>query len=138
MRRTRIIVICLLFLFPAFALQGQDKKSITGNFDNYSFEHFAQEIETNYAYHFYYDIHELDSFSVNIRADHLSLHELLKKLLDKTVYHFAIDSLDRVFVTKGFIIQAALPAGIFDNERIKIDGAGKTWQIMQNHPEKIN
>ncbi|HEY4151305.1 MAG TPA: hypothetical protein VGM41_20345, partial [Chitinophagaceae bacterium] len=104
------VIIVLSFCQRAAA---QKATSISGDFSNYSFPQFVAEIEIRSGYHFYYDAAEMDSFPVNIKADQETLAQLLDRLFEKTLFHYAIDSTGRVFITHRFVINTRLPAGFF-------------------------
>ena len=115
---------CLFFIGLVFALSAcqqsaaQGAKTISGDFSHYSFPRLVQEIETHFNYHLYYDPAELDSLPVNIKADQETLAQLLDRLFDKTLFHYAIDTSGRVFITRRFVINTRLPAGFYDPSKV--------------------
>ncbi len=104
------LVIILSFCQRAAA---QKATPISGDFSNYSFPQFVAEMEIRTGCHFYYDAAEMDSFPVNIKADQETLSQLLDRLFEKTLFHYAIDTTGRVFITRRFVINTRLPAGFF-------------------------
>ncbi|MEO6962325.1 MAG: hypothetical protein ABIY90_10170, partial [Puia sp.] len=60
----------LLFLFQAAAClhasaQRNPQNLITGNFHDLNIEQFAEELESQTSYYFYYDISVFDSLKIN-------------------------------------------------------------------------
>jgi len=104
---------CLLFFFSFFLAKGQDTARITADFNGNSFPEFVRVIEAATAYHFYFDPEETDSLSVTIKANRSTLSQLLDQLFQKTIFHYAIDAGNRVFITKKFSISTLLPADFF-------------------------
>lgn len=89
---------------------------ITDHFVGIKWDNFVRQIETRSApLHFYYDPAQLDSFTVTIDVHDLSLDSLLERLFATTPYHYAIDEKAHIFISKGWIIQPALPPGFFGN-----------------------
>ncbi|MBS1915064.1 MAG: carboxypeptidase-like regulatory domain-containing protein [Bacteroidetes bacterium] len=91
----------------------QDRKLISGNFQNYSFSQLVKEIESQTDYHFFYDSAEVDSLLININVSRITISRLLNEVLQKTSLHYSIDSTGRVFITNNSIIQTTLPNNFF-------------------------
>ena len=71
-------------------------------------------MEERSAYKFYYNGSELESFSVTLDADHQPLPLVLRQLFQNSPYHFVIDPLKHVYITRNTTIQADLPPRFFD------------------------
>ena len=103
-----------LCLFLSIISWGQSAKPITGNFDKIPFKEFVRVIESAASYHFYYDTTRLDSLRVTILANEITLSELLDQLFQPTIFHFAIDSENNVFIAeKRFPLLTKLPEKFF-------------------------
>ncbi|MEO8766304.1 MAG: carboxypeptidase-like regulatory domain-containing protein [Ginsengibacter sp.] len=117
----RIVSTCiagLFFILFAFSVQGQNIR-ITGDFYNYTFPHFVQEVEKAQHYHFYYNETALDSFMVNIKMVDQPLAEALKMVFANTNYQFSIDATNHVFITKNTVLQTTLSADFFNPDKTK-------------------
>ncbi|MEJ7740667.1 MAG: hypothetical protein WKF97_24895 [Chitinophagaceae bacterium] len=115
------LLICLSFiaLHPAF---GQNNHLISGEFSSVKFDRFVEKIREGTSYRFYYIPAEVDSFYVTIIARELSMPVLLNKIFSNTPFHFAIDTLHRVFITKHVVIHTTLAPGFFEKSK----GVGDT------------
>ena len=108
--RVHYIILCLL---TGFLVKGQDKQLITGNFSGYDFPSLVRDIESQTNYYFYYDSTETDSIEINLRADHLSLQQVLETVFRSTDFHFIIRNAYQVFISKGYTINTTLPRDFF-------------------------
>lgn len=68
---------------------------ITGNIED-----FAKAIEAQSIYHFYFDVTQFDSFTVNVSAQNQSLKDVMDKVFFNTNYYAAIYK-SNVFLTRG-------------------------------------
>ena len=104
----------LFFLLSASNIvQAQERNLVTGDFDSTLFSDFVAQVETKCSCHFFYDSADLDSFKVTVHFSDESLHIALMKLFQNTVYNFAIDSSNDVFISKHSVIQTIFPADFF-------------------------
>src|SRR5262245_47113427 len=101
----------ILFLLLGFCcrLAAQERNLVSGDFDSASFVNFVTHIESITPYHFYYDAAELDSFKVTLHFRQEPLDSVLILLFQNTTFHFAIDSVSEVFVTRHVKIQTMFP-----------------------------
>ncbi len=114
--------ICLLLfgciqLFLSVPVFAQQAPLINGDFSNLRFPQFVQKVESSTPYFFYYNSMELDSFNVNTQANGITLQQLLTTVFQNTVYHFSVDSLNRVFITERIPIVTVLPADFFNKNK---------------------
>jgi hypothetical protein len=100
----------MIFLLNA---AGQNMQLINGDYEGLNFSQFADKIENNYPYHFYFDKTETDSITINIVASNFTIQQLLDSVLKNTTFHFAVDSLHRIFITNKLIVQTNFPSGYF-------------------------
>ncbi|MEO5595449.1 MAG: carboxypeptidase-like regulatory domain-containing protein [Chitinophagaceae bacterium] len=121
---------CLLFFCSFSLIKGQDTARITASFEESSFPEFVRIIEATSLYHFYYDPKETDSLSVSIKANHSKLSGILDQLFQKTLFHYAIDGSNRVFITKKFSISTLLPSDFFNSK--------KTGSITQDKKDLLS
>jgi TonB dependent receptor-like, beta-barrel/CarboxypepD_reg-like domain/TonB-dependent Receptor Plug Domain len=118
--RKILLSFSLLFLLLAnqegFAQQN-NQQLITGDFHQLTFEQFAQQVEAQTDYHFYFDTAQVDSIIVNFSLTGAHLQAVLDQLFRNTTLQYAIDSQDQVFITKDFAIPIQLPVGFFEGRK---------------------
>ncbi len=110
----------LLFLFQAAAClhasaQRNPQNLITGNFHDLNIEQFAEELESQTSYYFYYDISVFDSLKINLYVEKEPLGRVLELAFAKTDYHFAIDRHQQVFLTRGATVETNFSQALPDN-----------------------
>ncbi len=108
----RIHLFILAFLFCSLATSAQDNRTIDGDFNDLPFTKFAERIESITHYHFFFDPSEVDSIVVNLRARNAHLSELLDLAFKNTVFHYAIDPQNNVYITRLNAIQTTLPSAL--------------------------
>jgi hypothetical protein len=92
----------------------QPSHTITGNFSNLRFEQFAQQVEVQTPYHFYFNPSEVDSLVVNLQAASLPVPAALRQVFEHSALRFAIDEATaRVFITREYPLQTQLPETFF-------------------------
>jgi hypothetical protein len=119
----RFVLSCIFFgsvgLLSGPMAISQPVQRISGDFRNLPFSQFVNKLETSSSFHFYYDPAQLDSLTVNIKADQILLDELLNQVLSNSAFTFAIDSISNVFVyNKRYIIQTKIPEDFFTYKKI--------------------
>ena len=118
-----LILICA-GLLPAKAVS-QSTVKITGDFSNLSFKQFVTKIESAYPYRFYFDSSETDSIHINVQASGLTIQQLLEKIFAGSIFHFAVDDANRIFITRRFAIQTSLPPDFFTRKKNPDTAAAK-------------
>lgn len=106
----------LLFLLSFSAVTAQDTARITVDLKEAGFIDFVRIAENQTTYRFYFDPAETDSFTVTLKAAHSPVAQVLNRLFEKTVFHYAIDG-ERIFITRRFLINPQLPPGFFSTAR---------------------
>lgn len=105
---------CFIFLSLCWLqAAAQDSVRISHRFDNLSFKQFVQTLEESTPYHFYFDPAELDTVFVSANVQAATLPTLLRLVFDNTLFHYAIDKKDRVFITRRSLVQTTLPPDFF-------------------------
>lgn len=104
--------IFLIFLSIPMLSQGQEN-SITGSFNNVSFEQFAKEIESKTPFRFYFNPAHTDSLRVTATPQNQRIDELLNGVLANTELRFVVDADRNVFITHEREILASLPDDFF-------------------------
>jgi hypothetical protein len=106
----RILLLSATLLALLFTASAQDNRTIDGDFNDLPFPKFAERIESITRYHFFFDPAEVDSVVINLRARQAHLSDLLDQAFKNTVFHYAIDPQNNVYITRVNAIQTALPS----------------------------
>lgn len=106
-----------LFLIST-KMAGQEKGGnlITGEYNGVTFNEFAQKVELQTSFHFYFNATDMDSLLVTISVKKAHINSVLDQIFHGTKFHYTVDKDGNIFVTKGFIIEAKLPYGFFNGK----------------------
>src|ERR1700676_2629263 len=96
-------------------------------------EQFAQNIESQSGYRFYFKASETDSIVLDFSAQDQTLSSLLDRALAHTDFHYAIDDDENVFITEKFTIQPGLPADFFNIKRPAADSSRESAFSVDNY-----
>jgi hypothetical protein len=107
------ILFCCCMLTVIFSARGQDKKNISGNFTGYTFKKMVREIESKSDYYFYYPSSALDTITINLVAEEWPIKKLLDQL-PLVGFNYAIDSANRIFITRFTAIRTSIPPDFFN------------------------
>jgi hypothetical protein len=136
-RKSLYILLCTTALLAGVMhAYGQEKKLISGDFSGFTFKKLVPVIEAQTGCYIYYNPAELDSLLVSITAKQLSLPDLLSQVLTPSGFRYAVDSLNRVFITKRGIIQTQLPPEFFTGKLINEEGVEAAETIKEDEPKK--
>src|ERR1700741_3784791 len=118
----RSTIYCLWILAFCFTcsytkVMAQDETRISVNVTDVSFIRFAEEIEKVSNYHFYFDPVEVDSLRITIKADKETLGNIMQLVLQNSGLQYSVDGEGKVYITKKYKIQTALPPGFFDRKK---------------------
>jgi hypothetical protein len=116
-----VVWVLVFFQFIPFVGSSQENKLFSGKFEGTSFPQLVKYIEANSVYRIYYEPQQLDSFTVNLSANNLSLASLLQKIFENTNFRFATDADSHVYITRAVKIQTELPPGLFDSNKTSTD-----------------
>ena len=109
---THCVFICCLVSISKWSV-AQSERLITADFVNVKFDVFISGIKDGSGYRFFYNQVETDSLIVNVKADRVTIPELMEKVLAQTEFHFSIDSDHNLYITKYLTIQTEFPAEFF-------------------------
>lgn len=85
---------------------------VSGVFADMNAEDFISKLERQTGFTFYYDPHDLDSITVDLRVQKKLLPDVLKTAFTQKGIGFAIaDSI--VFISKGVVVHTRLPEGFY-------------------------
>jgi len=89
--------------------------TISGDFRNLRFEQFAQRMEGQTPYRFFFDPAALDTVIVQVQASGLTMSTLLKQVFGHSSLQVAIDEhTHRVFITPEHPLQTQVSEGFFE------------------------
>lgn len=108
-----ILTTLVVISFQSF---GQRKQLITIDLNNAPFNTFAEVIENQSNYRFYFKPLWVDSLFVSATAVGQPLENILNTALANTDLQFAIDADNQVYVTKNRRIMTELPVDFFNDE----------------------
>jgi hypothetical protein len=111
--RTFLTLLLLMGLGMASRAQSPADKPVSGTFGQVRFEQFAQAIEAQTSYRFFFNAAELDSLIVTLKVENEPVRSVLQQLFNGTKYQYAIDNQQRVYITIDRIIRTELPIGFF-------------------------
>jgi hypothetical protein len=119
--------------FLCLFLHAQNKKTFSGDFHGMKLEQFAEAIESQSDYRFYFKTSETDSIVLDFSVQEQTLPVILNMALAHTDFHFAIDDDDNVFITEKFTIQPNLPDDYFNVKRPVSDSARESAFSVDNY-----
>jgi hypothetical protein len=127
---------CLIISsFLCLVLNAQNKKTFSGDFRGMKLEKFAETIEGQSDYRFYFKSGESDSIVLDFEVTNQTLSSILDKALAHTDFHYAIDEDQNVFITEKFSIQPDLPADFFNTQHSKTDTSRESSFSVDNYLE---
>ncbi|MDE0559848.1 TonB-dependent receptor [Algoriphagus sp. NF] len=113
MKAIRISLILILGL-AVTQVWAQTSAKFTGFYAGLSFERFAEKIESESDFRFYFDPILVEGITVNIQVNETGLSDLLSSVLEETDLEFSISPDGKVFITKGEKLTVDFARGYFD------------------------
>jgi hypothetical protein len=129
------LLVTLISLVGFSKLSAQDKKLISGDFQDMNFDQFVQAIESKSGYHFYYNSAQFDSFRVNLSVTNKTLNAILDEAFLRTDFHYSIDQQNNVFVIRRFKIETNLPQDFFVRKK-NLNDSSKNFVLSDNSDEE--
>ncbi len=108
----RLLVALLLVALP-LCVAAQQRDKVTGNFNGTRFAQFAQQVESQTDFHFYYRLGDVDSVFVTVNANNELVSKVLEKALTGTTLQFNIFETS-IYITKDKSIMTSLPVDFFN------------------------
>nr|WP_311136552.1 TonB-dependent receptor [Hymenobacter cellulosilyticus] len=93
--------------------QGPASLLFSGEFTKSRFPELVKQLEAQTPYRLYYQPEALDTLSVTLRVQNQPVDSVLRAVLAKTPFRFAVDQQRRVYITTGSAIQPNLPDPFF-------------------------
>jgi hypothetical protein len=119
--------------FLCLFLHAQNRKTFSGDFHGMKLEQFAESIESQSDYRFYFKPSETDSIVLDFSVQDQTLPVILNMALAHSDFHFAIDDDNNVFITEKFTIQPNLPDDYFNVKRPVSDSARESAFSVDNY-----
>ncbi|PJJ53194.1 TonB-dependent receptor [Hymenobacter chitinivorans] len=111
--RLWLLLVCVVLAGPAVAQQAPGPM-VSGTFSALSFEEFARAVEAQTPARFFFDPAALDSVKITLQVQNQPLKDVLALVGQHTRLHFALDSLNHVYVTVGAALPLSLPDAFFE------------------------
>jgi len=115
----------LFFILISSTALAQQRNLVNGNFSNSTFTKFAEAIESQTDYHFYFDPLYTDSLTINVAVENKTINSVLDEALAGTNFHYAIDQHNNIYITHLREILTRLPSGFFGSDSSNSKGATK-------------
>lgn len=119
MRPTCLYILLICCLLGSNTVVGQADRKITINVTDVSLLKFVEEIERTTNYRFYFDPVETDSLLITVKTESATLDQVMQAALQNSVFQYAVDEGNRVYITKKYKIQTVLAADFFDGKKTK-------------------
>jgi hypothetical protein len=116
-------------------LHAQNNKTFSADFRGMNLEKFAETIESQSDYHFYFKSGEADSIVFDFDVQNQTLTYILNRVFLHTDFHFAIDDEQNVFITEKFSIQPGLPENFFNTKKSSSDSTRESAFSVDNYLE---
>jgi outer membrane receptor for ferrienterochelin and colicin len=113
MKTARLICLMLLWFFGAQEAFSQQTDRITGFFPGTTFIRFAELVERQTSYRFYFKESDVKDLTVNLQANQDKLEDVLAVVFEKSDLKFTISRENEVFVSKGERLVLEFPADYF-------------------------
>jgi hypothetical protein len=108
----RILVGLMLVALP-LTLAAQQRDRVTGNFNGTRFTEFAQQVEAQTDFHFFYRLGDVDSVLVTAQATNELVAKVMEQALSGTTLQFNIHETN-IYITKDRAIMTSLPVDFFN------------------------
>ncbi|WP_192346093.1 carboxypeptidase-like regulatory domain-containing protein [Algoriphagus sp. Y33] len=109
----RILSLFVLVLFFAETNAQTTTTKLSGMYLGMTFERFAERIESETEFKFYYKKKDVENIQVNLQATDSDLKMILNQVFENTGLIYSIDASKRIWVSKGQRIQVDFPKDYF-------------------------
>lgn len=124
-----LLLFCVIGLLAVKA-DAQDAGRVTIDLSSARFDELVSQVESQSDYRFYYDTAELDSFRFSIQATRMPVRTLLEKIFQHSDFHFTIDSLHYVVVSR-HVFYNELQANFFSHQSTKRDSVAADADLFE-------
>ncbi len=124
-----LLLFCVIGLL-AIKADAQDLGRVTIDLSSARFDELVSQVESQTDYRFYYDTAELDSFRFSIQATRMPVGTLLEKIFQHSDFHFTIDSLHYVVVSR-HVFYNELQANFFNYQSTKRDSVAADADLFE-------
>ncbi|TDQ14759.1 TonB-dependent receptor-like protein [Algoriphagus boseongensis] len=112
MKKSLLAVLSFILLSVQVAL-AQEADRITGFFPGTSFTRFAELVEQQTSYTFYFKEADVKDLTVNLQANQDKLEDVLAVIFEKSDFKFTISRSKEVFISRGEKLQIEFPTDYF-------------------------
>ena len=117
----RLCTIFRLFILMHISIISYGQKEantlVDLNVTNVSIKELVAQLESQTDYHFYYDSALFVNTTFTIAVKQQKLSKVLDQVFATSAIYYASDDNFHVFITKGVVLNLALPEGFVNNEK---------------------
>src|SRR4051812_19381044 len=135
--RLSIVLFVILCTFKISIAQELGNEKFSGRYQSLPFKSFAEEIEKQTKYRFFYNPLETDTLKITLAADSLTISELLQKALESTEFKFSVDYRNFIFVTNKNPVIVNLPENFFKSADENLVKNKKSADLISEQKTKI-
>lgn len=109
----KILLLILLVCFFAEINAQTNTAKFSGMYLGVTFERFAERIESESDFRFYYKKKDVENLQVNLQASDSDIKVILNQIFAETNLTYSIDAANRIWVSEGQKIQVDFPKDYF-------------------------
>lgn len=131
----RILLLILLICFFS-EIKAQTENKVNGLYLGMTFKRFAEKLESESDYKFYFKEEDVADIQVNIQATNSDIGLVLTEILAETGLSYSIDSSNRIWVSRGGKIQIDFPKDYFlvqDRQEDNLAKAGDSLSVFDKN-----
>ncbi|WP_194776620.1 TonB-dependent receptor [Pararhodonellum marinum] len=119
---TLIFIALVLFTFSA-SVDAQElaEDRISGVFLDIPFPRFADQVERNSSFRFYFDTENLQAVRVKLSADQNRIQDVLDIIFENTDWKYTIDAQKRIFISRDQALELNLADDFFEKGSSELD-----------------
>ena len=126
----RFLLLILLLSFFAEVKAQTNTTKVSGMFLGMSFERFAERLESETDFRFYYKKDDVKDLQVNLQASDIEIRLVLDQVFAESGLSYSIDSEKRIWVSKGQKIQIEFPQDYFQVQERQEDNLAKAGDSL--------
>ncbi|WP_339877277.1 carboxypeptidase-like regulatory domain-containing protein [uncultured Algoriphagus sp.] len=126
----RFLLLILLLSFFAEVKAQTNTTKVSGMFLGMSFERFAEKLESETDFRFYYKKDDIKDLQVNLQASDIEIRLVLDQVFAESGLSYSIDSEKRIWVSKGQKIQIEFPQDYFQVQERQEDNLAKAGDSL--------
>jgi len=138
----RLCTIFRLFILMQISIISYGQKEantlVDLNVTNVSIKELVAQLESQTYYHFYYDSALFVNTTFTIAVKQQKLSKVLDQVFATSAIYYASDDNFHVFITKGVVLNLALPEGFVNNEKSNKEKLKQELSNLLTTAEEIN